>query len=154
MIVFSVVSVIPTKPRHHNGNAVCPLGTVEYFCTANYDELGWIFNGTRIALYRSTGKTSCSDSTILETALDKPTHNAGKHTLTSTATIESVQIEYNGLLIECYDIGGVDSQEIRVKGIRVVCACIYLMHINDAYYYACIICIYQCMHLISIHANI
>ena len=111
------MSVKPTRP--YNGNPVCPLGTVEYLCTANYDELGWVFNGTRIALYKPTGKISYSNSTILETTLGESTESdVGKH-ITSTATIESVQIDYEGLLIECYDIGGVASQEIRVEGMHV-----------------------------------
>ena len=116
MFVFFVVSVIPIKP--HNGNAVCPLGTVQYFCTANYDELGWKFNGTGIALYRRTGNTYSANNTILKTA---PGEITGKH-ITSTATIESVLIEYDGLSIECNDIGGVASQKIRVEGTCTKCS--------------------------------
>ena len=113
-IYIYIVSVTPIEP--HNGNAVCPFGTVKYFCTANYDEIGWIFNGTRIVLYTPTATYSDSTS-ILETTLgDSTESDAGKH-ITSTATIKNVQIEYDGLLIECYDIGGKAHQVIQVEGI-------------------------------------
>ena len=108
--MLSVVSISQTKPQ--NGIDVCPLESVEYSCTANYDELGWYFNRTAYALYRPTGRTRDSNSTIFKTEL----LYSNDEQISATATIESVLIEYNGLLIECHDIGGVAIQEIKVEG--------------------------------------
>ena len=108
--MFSVVSISQTKPQ--NGTDVCPLESAEYTCTANYDELGWYFNGTAYALYRPIGRTLDSNSTIFETEL----LYSNDEQISATATIESVKTEYDGLLIECYDIGGVASKEIKVEG--------------------------------------
>ena len=107
-----VVSISQTKPL--NGIDVCPLESAEYTCTANYDELGWYFN-RNCALYRPTGRTSSySNSTIFETELV----SSNDEQILSNATIKNVSIEYDGLPIECHDIGGVPaSLIIQLKGI-------------------------------------
>ena len=108
--MFSVVSISQTKPQ--NGIDVCPLESVEYICTANYDELGWYFNRTVYALYRPTGRTIDSNSTIFKTEL----LYSNDEQISANATIETVNIEYDGLLIECHDISGVAIKEIQVEG--------------------------------------
>ena len=105
------MSLSQTKPP--NRTDVCPLDqSAEYTCTANYDELGWYFNRTAYALYRPTGRTIDSNSTIFKTEL----LYSNDEQISVKATIEIVKTEYDGLLIECHDIGGVAVQEIQVEG--------------------------------------
>lgn len=111
VFLYTIVSL--SQQISGNRLAVCPLETVKYICTANYDELIWYFNRTIYELYGPNGRISYSNDTILKTDLFSNTDIQ----ITSTAEIESVLPEYNGLFIECYDIGGVDSEEIRVEGI-------------------------------------
>ena len=106
------VSISQTKPP--NRTDVCPLESVEYTCTANYDELGWYFN-RNWALYRPTGRTyGYSNITIFETELV----SSNNVQILSNATIKNVSVEYDGLSIECHDIGDVPaSKKIQVEGI-------------------------------------
>ena len=115
------MSLLQTEPS--NGLAVCPLEAVQYICTANYDELVWYFDRKEYALHRPTGVTIYSNSTIFETEL----LYSDDEQISANATIEIVKTEYDGLLIECHDIGGEATQKIRVEGTCTIAmhACIH-----------------------------
>ena len=99
--------------------AVCPHSTVEFTCVAE-TELQWrdIDTPMTVAFDTSTSSVNQTDTTGVFRAV---LTNISGSTLTSTATIDSVQLKDNGRRITCRDITGPVNQHVGTVQVKGIC---------------------------------
>ena len=98
---------------------MCPHSTVEFTCVGE-TELQWRDMDTpmTVTFDTSTSSVNQADTTgVFRTVLTDISGN----TLTSTATIDCVQLEHNGKRIACRDITGLANQHVGTVQVKGIC---------------------------------
>ena len=89
------------------GAGVCPLNSVKFTCVTQ-NELTWRDLDTMTAQPAYYGINQTLMTGVFRTVLTDVSGN----TLTSTATIDSVQLEHNEIRISCRDGSGATNQQV------------------------------------------
>ena len=94
------------------GVAVCPLSTVQYTCVADNSLVWREFGSPSGVTYSTVSGVNVSgiNTGVFTTVL---TDISGGNTLTSTATIDSVNLTDDGRNVSCHDISGTFNQQAR-----------------------------------------
>ena len=111
--VLTLEQTIPT-----GGAAVCPNSTVELTCVAQ-NEILWRDLNTSMAQPAFYGINQTLMTGVFRTVLTDVSDN----TLTSTATIDSVNVSNDGIRISCQDDMGQTNE--RIVSVHVEGTCMY-----------------------------
>ena len=112
--MLPVVSLQQTIPPE--GVAVCPLSTVQYTCEGQ-SRMSWRESGSSVtATYSAVPPTNQINDTGRAGVFHTVLTDISGTTLTSTATIDSVNLTDDGRNISCLDINGAASEFVKVEG--------------------------------------
>ena len=98
------------------GVAVCPLSTVQYTCVAQ-TRMSWRESGSSAtATYSAVPPISQVNDTSKAGVFHTVLTDISSSMLTSTATIDSVNLTDDGRNISCLDINSAASDLVKVEG--------------------------------------